>query len=85
MSLPKLVLSNNVTSKVKSNPIIAKKSKSTEFYDNKLFFRLSFTCNSKVELSNSTGREFGLTVKFNISTGNTMIDLSMVIPKSLST
>ena len=45
----------NVTSKVKSNRIKAKKSKSTEQYDCKLFFRLDGTCNSIVELSNLTG------------------------------
>ena len=45
----------NVTSKVISNRIKAKKSKSTEQYDCKLFFRLDDTCNSIVELSNLTG------------------------------
>ena len=47
--------SRNVTSKVISNRIKARKSKSTEQYDCKLFCRLSGTCNSMVELSNSTG------------------------------
>ena len=45
----------NVTSKVISNRIKAKKSKSTEQYDCKVFFRLDGTCNSIVEFSNITG------------------------------
>ena len=40
-----------MTSKVISNRIKARKSKSTEQYDCKLFFRLDGTCNSIVELS----------------------------------
>ena len=60
LSLPKLESSRNVASKVKSNRIKARKSKSTEQYDSlmiarKLFFRLDGTCNLIVELSNSTG------------------------------
>ena len=47
----------------------AKKSKSTEQYDCKLFFRFDGTCNLMVELSNSTGRDFDTTIKFNASTG----------------
>ena len=38
-------------------------------YDCKLFFRLDGTCNSIVELSNSAGWDFELTIKFNASTG----------------
>ena len=45
-SLPKLESSRNVTSNVTSNGIKARKSKSTEQYDCKLFFRLDGTCNS---------------------------------------
>ena len=59
----------NVTSKVISNRIKARKSKSTEQYDCKLFFRLDGTCNSMVELSNSAGWDFESTIKFNASTG----------------
>ena len=56
--------------KVISNCIKARKSKSTEQYDCKLFFRLADgTCNSMVELSNSTGWEFDSPIKFNASTG----------------
>ena len=55
MSLPKLESSRNVTSKVISNRIKARKSKSTEQNDCKLFFRLDGTCNSIVELSNPAG------------------------------
>ena len=69
MSLPKLESSLNVTSKVISYRIKARKSKSTEQYDWKLFFRLDGTCNSMVELSNSTGWDFDSTIKFNASTG----------------
>ena len=47
VSLPKLESSRNVTSKVTSNRIKARKSKSTEQYDCKLFFRLDGTCNSQ--------------------------------------
>ena len=65
MSLPKLESPRNVTSKVISNGIKARKSKSTEQYDCKLFFRLDGTCNSRVELSNSTGWDFDSTIKFN--------------------
>ena len=43
--------------------------KSTEQYDCKLFLRLDGTCNSMVELFNSTGRDFDLTIKFSTSTG----------------
>ena len=46
VSLPKLESSRNVTSNVTSNRIKARKSKSTEQYDCKLFFRLDGTCNS---------------------------------------
>ena len=46
-SLPKLESSRNVTSKVISNRIKARRSKSTEQYDCKLFFRLDGTCNSQ--------------------------------------
>ena len=55
VSLPKLESSRYLTSKVISNRIEARKSKSTEQYDYKLFFRLDGTRNSMVELSNSTG------------------------------
>ena len=55
VSLLKLESSRNVTSKVISNHAKARKSKSTEQYDGKLFFRLNGTCVSIVELSNSTG------------------------------
>ena len=68
-SLQKLESSHNVTSKVISNCIKARKSKSTEQYDGKLFFRLNGTCVSIVELSNSTGWDFESTIKFNASTG----------------
>ena len=51
------------------NRIKARKPKSTEQYDCKLFFRLDGTCNSMVELSNSTGWDFDSTIKFNPSTG----------------
>ena len=61
--------SRNVTSKVISNRIKARKSESTEQYDCKLFFRLDGTCNSIVELTNSTGWDFDSTIKFNASTG----------------
>ena len=67
MSLPKLESSRNVTSKVKSHQ--ARKSKSTEKYECKLFFRLDGTCNSMVELSNSTGWDFESMIKFNASAG----------------
>ena len=55
VSLTKLESSRNVTSKVISNRIKERKSKSTEQYDYKLFFRLYGTCYSMVELSNSAG------------------------------
>ena len=43
---------------------------STEQFDDcKLFFRLDGTCNSIVELSNSTGGDFESRIKFNASTG----------------
>ena len=64
----------NVTSKVISNRIIARISKSTGQYDGKLFFRLDCTCNSMVELSNSTGKDFGSTINFNASTGEEYCD-----------
>ena len=67
MSLPKLESTRNVTSKVKSHQ--ARKSKSTEQYDCKVFFRLDGTCNSVVELSNSTSWDFESTIKFNASAG----------------
>ena len=67
--LPKLESSRNVTSKVISNRAKARKSKFTEQYDCKLFFRLDGRCNSMVELSNSTGCDFDSTIKFNASTG----------------
>ena len=41
VSLPKLESSRNVTSKVISNRVKARKSKSIEQYDCKLFFRAS--------------------------------------------
>ena len=70
VSLPKLESSRNVTLKVISNRVKARKSKSTEQYDCKLFFRLDGRCNSMaVELSNSTGRDFDSTIKLNASTG----------------
>ena len=46
-----------------------KKSKSTEQYDYKLFFRLHATCNLMVKLSNSMVRDFDSRIKFNASTG----------------
>ena len=49
--------------------IKARKSKSTEQYDCKLFFRLDGTCNSIVELSNSKSWDFESTIKFNASAG----------------
>ena len=62
--------SRNVTSKVISNRIYARKPKSTEQYDCKLFFHLDGTCNSIVELPISTGCwDFESTIKFNASTG----------------
>ena len=70
MSLPKLELSRNITSKVISNCIKARKSKSTEQYDCKLFFRLDSTWNSTVELFNWMGRlDFDLTIKFDALMG----------------
>ena len=69
VSLRKLESSHNVTSKVMSNCIKARKSKSTEQCDYKLFFCLDSTCNSMVKLSNSTGRDFDLTIKFNALMG----------------
>ena len=68
-SLPKLESSRNMTSKVISNPIKARKSKSSEQYGCKRFFCLDGTCNSIVELSNSTGLDFESTIKFNASKG----------------
>ena len=55
--------------KVISNRIRARKSKSTEQYDCKLFFHLDGRCNAMVELSNSTGWDFDYTIKFNASMG----------------
>ena len=55
VSLLKLESSRNMTSKVISNRVKARKSKSIEQYDCKLFFRLDGRCNPMVELSNSTG------------------------------
>ena len=55
VSLLKLESSRNMTSKVISNRAKARKSKSTEQYDCKLFFCLDGRCNAMVELSNSTG------------------------------
>ena len=56
VSLPKLESSRNVTSKVISNRIKARKSNSTEENVSvKLFFRLDGTCNSIVELSTLAG------------------------------
>ena len=52
---PKLESSRNVTSQVIPNRVKARKSKSMEQYDCKLFFRLDGRCNPMVELSNSTG------------------------------
>ena len=52
----------------------ARKSKSTEQYDCRLFFLLDGTCNSVVELSNSRGWEFDSTIKFNASTGEEHCD-----------
>ena len=69
MSLPKLKPSRNATSKAISNRTKARKTKSTEQYDCKLFFLLDGTCNSVVQLSNSAGRDFDSTIKFNASTG----------------
>ena len=69
MSLRKLESSRNVTSKVISNRIKARKSKSTEQCNCKLFSCLDGTCNSIVQLSNSTGWDFESTIKFNVSTG----------------
>ena len=69
LQLPKLESSRNVTSKVITNRIKARKSKCTEQYDYKPFFRLVGTCNSMVELSNSKGWDFDSTIKFNTSTG----------------
>ena len=74
VSLTKLESSRNVTSKVISNRIKEKKSKSTEQYDYKLFFRLYGTCYSMVELSNSAGWGFDSTIKFNASTGEQHCD-----------
>ena len=51
------------------NRVKARKSKSIEQYDCKLFFRLDGRCNPMVELSNSTGWDFDSTIKFNASTG----------------
>ena len=67
--LPKLESSRNLTSKVISDRVKGRKSKSTEQYDCKLFFRLDGRCNSMVKLSNSTGWHFDSTIKFNTSTG----------------
>ena len=61
----------------------ARESKSTEQYDCKLFFRLDGTCNSMVELSNSTGWDFDA-IKFNVSTGEDDLSVVIVVPKSLS-
>ena len=74
MSLTKLESSRNVTSKVISNRIKERKSKSTEKYDWKLFFLPYGTCYSMVELSNSTGWGFDSTIKFNASTGEEYCD-----------
>ena len=69
VSLLKLESSHNMTSKVISNRAKARKSKSTEQYDCKLFFCLDGRCNSMVELSNSTGCDFDSTIYFNASMG----------------
>ena len=68
-SLPKLEPLCNVTSYSRSNCIKARKSKSIEQNDCKLFFRLDGRCNPMVELSNSRGWDFDSTIKFNASTG----------------
>ena len=52
-----------------SNRMKARRSKSTEQYDCKFFFRLYDASNSMVELSNSRGWDFDSTIKFNASTG----------------
>ena len=59
VSLPKLDSSRNVTSKVISNRIKSRKSKSTEQYDCELFFRLDDTSygNSMIKFSAPTGEE----------------------------
>ena len=64
-----------MTSKVISNRIKERKSKSTGQYYCKLFFRLYGTCYLMVELSNSTGWGFDSTIKFNASTGEGHCDL----------
>ena len=82
--LPKLESSRNVTSKV-SNRVKARKSKSIEQYDCKLFFRLDGRSNPMVELSNQRAeiltRRSSLTPQ---RAQNTVNDLS-VVPKSLLT
>ena len=81
--------SRNVTWKVISNRIKARKSKSTEQYNCKLSFRLDGTCNSIVELKTQRAEILSRMIKFNASTGeeSTVNDLSVVsvAPKSLST
>ena len=67
--IPKLESSRNLASKVISSCIKARNSKSTEQYDWKLFFRLDGTCNSMVELSNSTGWDLWSFCDFVISQG----------------
>ena len=83
MSLPKLESSRNVTSKVTFPQ--AGKSKSTEQYDCKLFFRLDGTWSNYLTngLNYLTQRAEILT-RLSKNTGN---DLSVVavVPKSLST
>ena len=71
----KLEWSRNMTSKVISNRIKARKSKSTEQCDCKLFFRLDGACNSVVELSNWTGWYYDSTIKFNASTNEKHCEL----------
>ena len=66
-------IGGHITDRIK-----ARKSKSTEQYheyDCKLFFRLDGTCNSMVELSNSTGWDFESTIKFNVTTGEEYCEL----------
>ena len=86
-SLPKFESSRNVTSKVISNRIKARKSKSTEQYDCKLFFRLDGTCNPMVELSTRTQQAEILSRQSNLTPqqGMNFVNDLFVVPKSLST
>ena len=81
MSLPKLESSRNVTWKVISNRSKARKSKSTERYDCKLFFRLDGTSNPIVELSITQRAEI-LNRRSNLTperAKNTVNDLSVAL------